>query len=217
MQDRPNLAKPVVWRNQWQKKGNPRNYSSGESREIFWGKLYDQDGSRFKLWSDYLILNGFRSQKILIITGVPRSLFSRIHQENKDECMGYAHDILRMKELLTRTLGQDRSWRGRLKNLKTTGRRRSGNVKIQRDLKNWKRKSPSGKESPLYIKYVISELTVKIEFEILILWLIFDLETWRQSQNGAWRVMWYRRDVDGISTQVLQATHRRMTRIRWIP
>ena len=111
--------------------------------------------------------------------------FIRISQENKDECMNYVHDILRMKVLLTRALGQDRSRRGRLKNLKTTGRRRSGNVKIQRDLKNWKRKSPSGKESPLYIKIVISESTVKIEFEILILWLIFDPETWRQSQNSA--------------------------------
>ena len=114
------------------------------------GRRDDQDGSRFKFWSDNLILSGFQSQKILIITGVQRLLFIRVYQENKDGCMDYVHGILRMKVLLTRTLGQDRSRRGRLKNLKTTGRRCSENLKVQRDLKNWKRKGPNGKESPLY-------------------------------------------------------------------
>ena len=111
----------------------------------------DQDGSRFKLWSENLILSGLKTQRILIITDMQWLRFIRIYQENKDGCMNDVHSILRMEGLLTGTLGRDRSRRRHLKNLKTTGRRCSGNLKVQRDLEIWKRKGSNGKkESPLY-------------------------------------------------------------------
>ena len=97
--------------------------------------------------------------------------------------MDNVRGILKVKVLLTGTLGRDRSRRRRLKNLKTTERRGSGNFKVQRNLKNWKRRSPSRKES-LFILFVVFVSTAEIEFEISILRLEFDLETWRQSQNG---------------------------------
>ena len=64
--------------------------------------------------------------------------------------MDNVRGTLKIKVLLTGTLGRDRSRRRRLKNLKTTERRGSGNLRVQRNLKNWKRKSPSRKEFLFY-------------------------------------------------------------------
>ena len=191
-------------------KGNPRNYSSWESHEIFSGKLFFRQPKAIYLqlealkdmprWNDnpgqvrrsrwlkiQTLIRQSHPKRLSISRDTNHNQRATIKKTKMDAWIMYMV-FWEWKCYLPGRLGKigvgedtRRTWRRREEDVlgisKFRGIWKIGSVKapIERSL--------------FYIQFVISVSAVKIEFEISILRLVFDSETWRQSQNSAWRVI----------------------------